>query len=151
MLNNRQEAFALNLVKGMTQYEAYTNAGYSNGNKKTTAENACRLAKNDKIVARIQELRQPICDEAVTSLRERRQIYSKWSRLKINDKRLSEESKAKYKFEALNRENQMEHVYSDAPVQDRRSYTIVLNTPEAIEIAKQITSGELFKDKENND
>ena len=125
-LTEKQKNFAINLINGMNQYQAYIQAGYSNGNKKTAIENACRLASNSNIKAMIEELRAPIYEESISTIRERQAIYTDWTRKKVDDKRLSEESKAKYKFEAMHRLNQIDKVYSDAPTNDNRTYNLVL-------------------------
>jgi hypothetical protein len=52
-INSRQEKFAQNLAKGMTQQEAYAKAGYNEH-----APNANRLRKNEKVEKRIDELRK---------------------------------------------------------------------------------------------
>ena len=61
MLTAKQERFCQNLeVKRMSQREAYRDAypGAKNYKPKTLDETACRLAKEDKILARRKELRE---------------------------------------------------------------------------------------------
>ena len=54
--NPRQEQFARNLVKGMTQVAAYREAGYDNDGGNTG--NSSKLANSDHIKQRVEELRQ---------------------------------------------------------------------------------------------
>jgi phage terminase small subunit len=60
-LTIKQEKFAQNLFKGMSQREAYINA-YNTQNMadKTIDEEACRLANDYKITARIDELTEEL-------------------------------------------------------------------------------------------
>ena len=57
-LTHKQETFARNVVKGMTQIDAYKNA-YDAENSSADAiyVNACNLAKNTKVALRVEELR----------------------------------------------------------------------------------------------
>jgi phage terminase small subunit len=54
-LTPKQERFCLLLQEGASQEHAYVKAGYASQGK-TAAENACRLAKNDKVKRRLAEL-----------------------------------------------------------------------------------------------
>ena len=56
-LSEQQEKFCRNIVEGMSQTDAYEAAGYK-GDRKSLQDNASRLIGNDRIVARIKELRQ---------------------------------------------------------------------------------------------
>ena len=51
---SKHELFAQSVVKGLSATEAYVSAGYS---KAGAAQNASRLMTNDKVSARIQELK----------------------------------------------------------------------------------------------
>ncbi|MGX8273021.1 terminase small subunit [Brevundimonas diminuta] len=51
--NPKHERFAQSLAKGMTQAEAYADAGY-----KPSEPNASRLTSNDKVQARLAELQE---------------------------------------------------------------------------------------------
>lgn len=53
LTNPKHERFAQGLAKGMTQSEAYAEAGYA-----PSEPNACRLTSNDKIQARLAELQE---------------------------------------------------------------------------------------------
>ena len=58
-LSEQQERFCRAIVKGLNQRDAYKEAGYKSGSDAATDANASRLISNDKIVARIAELRKP--------------------------------------------------------------------------------------------
>ncbi|WP_180297687.1 terminase small subunit, partial [Snodgrassella alvi] len=54
-LNDKQELFALSVAAGLNQTEACINAGYS---RNGAAAAACRLMKNQAVLARIEELKK---------------------------------------------------------------------------------------------
>ena len=65
-LTQKQENFCLNIIKGMTQADAYRDAyDAENMADKTIHEQASKLMANNKIAARIQELRAPVVEEAL--------------------------------------------------------------------------------------
>jgi phage terminase small subunit len=72
MLTAKQEQFAQNIIKGMTQADAYRSA-YSTKRMadKTIHENASRLANDSKVRARIDELRGQISTESVMTAQKR--------------------------------------------------------------------------------
>jgi phage terminase small subunit len=73
--NSRHEAFARAILEGKSGREAYIAAGY----KAAGAEaNASRLIRNDKVSARIAELKGKAAEGAVLS---RRQVLEGLSRL----------------------------------------------------------------------
>jgi len=125
-LNERQETFCLNIVKGMTNGQAYKNAGFNIEKLDHASAAATRLLKNAHIRQRITELKQPVYDSIDCSLRERATIYSDMARLDIDWDKAGTDARLKAKTEALHRLNQMEHVYSDAPAQDNRTFNIIL-------------------------
>jgi phage terminase small subunit len=62
-LTAKQENFCLAYLETGNASEAYRKAGYSpKMSDATVHEAACRLLKNSKVVARLQELRKPIMD-----------------------------------------------------------------------------------------
>lgn len=62
----KQEAFAQALADGMTQSDAYRVAyGPKNMAEDTIHQAASRLAKNSKILARLEELREPLIEKAL--------------------------------------------------------------------------------------
>lgn len=72
MLTAKQEQFAQNIIKGMTQADAYRSA-YSTKKMadKTVHENASRLANDSKVKARIDELRGQLAAENVMTAKKR--------------------------------------------------------------------------------
>ena len=65
-MTNKQEKFCQEIVKGKTQADAYR-AAYKpkKMSKKTTIENASRLANSSKVAARVAELMAPVVERAV--------------------------------------------------------------------------------------
>ncbi len=81
MLTPKQEKFVQNLVKGMSQREAYKNSyNASNMKDETIDSKASHLFKEDKIRIRYEELIKKADDEAIMSARERK----KWLTRVIN-------------------------------------------------------------------
>jgi phage terminase small subunit len=72
VLTANQEAFAQNIIQGMSQADAYR-AAYpkQNMSDKTLWEAASRLMRNDKVVARINELRQELVSPKIMSAQKR--------------------------------------------------------------------------------
>lgn len=72
MLTEKQEQFVQNIIQGMNQAEAYRSA-YPNQrmSDKTIWEAASRLMKNDKVVARINELRNELAKPTIKTAQER--------------------------------------------------------------------------------
>lgn len=72
MLTAKQEQFAQNIIKGMSQADAYRSA-YNTKRMadKTIHENASRLANDGKIAARIAELRGELAKETIMTAQER--------------------------------------------------------------------------------
>lgn len=71
-LTPKQEKFIQNIVKGMSQREAYKNSyDAKNMADKTIDEKACRLFNNDKIKARYEELIKRLEDKTIMSAQER--------------------------------------------------------------------------------
>lgn len=69
MLSEMRERFAIEIVSGKNQTEAYK-AVYSTANMKpeTIWSNASRVANDSKVMARIEQLREPIIRAAQVSL-----------------------------------------------------------------------------------
>lgn len=72
MLTANQEAFVKNIIEGMNQADAYRSA-YPKQRMadKTIHEAASRLMKNDKVVARLSELRNELAGAAIMSAQRR--------------------------------------------------------------------------------
>lgn len=72
MLTPKQEQFVQNMVKGMSQADAYRAAYSSNKmSDKTIHEAASRLANDSKISARLSELRGQLTKETIMSAQRR--------------------------------------------------------------------------------
>lgn len=72
MLTPKQEQFVQNIIEGMSQADAYRSA-YSKQkmSDKTVWEAASRLMKNDKVVARLLELRNELAKPSIMTAQER--------------------------------------------------------------------------------
>lgn len=78
MLTEKQEAFAQNIIMGMSQAEAYRNAyNTKKMSDKTVWENASRLMNNSKVKARVNELRAQVANKAILTAEERLKFLSK--------------------------------------------------------------------------
>ena len=72
MLTAKQEQFVKNIIDGMSQADAYRNAyDTSRMADKTVHEKASRLMADDKVRARLQELREQMMTPSIMSARER--------------------------------------------------------------------------------
>lgn len=78
MLTTQQEAFAQNIIMGMSQAEAYRNAyNTKKMTDKTVWEKASRLMATDKVRARVNELRSQVANKAIMTAEERLKFLSK--------------------------------------------------------------------------
>lgn len=78
MLTTQQEAFAQNIIMGMSQAEAYRNAyNTKKMTDKTVWEKASRLMATDKVRARVDELRAQVANKAIMTAEERLKFLSK--------------------------------------------------------------------------
>lgn len=72
MLTAKQEAFVQNIIQGMSQADAYRSAyDASRMTDKTIHEKASLLAGQDKIKARLTELRGKLANEKIMSAQKR--------------------------------------------------------------------------------
>ncbi len=72
-LTQKQENFCLNLFSGMSQYDAYLAAGYSSKQSRAVIDiNACNLAKDNKIIIRVAELRAHRVTAEIATVDERK-------------------------------------------------------------------------------
>lgn len=72
MLTAKQEKFVQNIIEGMNQADAYRSAyDTSKMTDKTVHEKASLLAGQDKVRARIKELREQLANEAIMSAQKR--------------------------------------------------------------------------------
>lgn len=78
MLTPKREKYVRNLIKGMSQREAYRDA-YPNdkSSDETVDSNASALLKDSKVLARYNELLELAQDEAILSAKERKVWLSK--------------------------------------------------------------------------
>ena len=67
-LTEQQERFCRYIIEGLTQTEAYKRAGFKAKTDDVAGANASRLIGNDRIKARLEELRKPIAAEASVTL-----------------------------------------------------------------------------------
>ena len=105
MLTAKQEKFAQNIIEGMSQADAYRSAGYkvSQMSDKTIHEAASRLMADSKVLARVQELRDQMEDEAIMTAKER----LKW----LTEVIQSESEKTDTKLKAVDIMNKMQGQY----------------------------------------
>lgn len=68
-LTKQQEAFALNLLKGMNQTDAYKAAGYKCANDNVAAVSASELVRNPKVVQFMDAFRQKAAESVEIDLR----------------------------------------------------------------------------------
>jgi phage terminase small subunit len=72
MLTGKQEKFVRNLIKGMTQREAYKNSyDAENMSDKCIDEEACKLFNSPKVSQRYQELQERLANAYIMSAQER--------------------------------------------------------------------------------
>ncbi len=72
MLTAKQEQFVKNIIDGMSQADAYRSAYDTQRMKdKTVWEKASALMKNDKVTARLKELRDQLAKPTIMSAQER--------------------------------------------------------------------------------
>lgn len=119
-LTQKQERFAFNIaVKGMTQHNAWVEAGYSSNYPSAIVDqNSCRMAS--KLKARIQELRDEmqagVKSDKIASEIERKEILSDIAR-----------DKKQNSVHAIDVHNKMDKIYNEASVlQDNRVVNILV-------------------------
>jgi len=82
----KQEAFALGLFKGLTNREAYRQAGYSmRGTENRVDVDASRLASSPKVFLRLSQLREAVASASIADVTERKEILSEIARAKLVD------------------------------------------------------------------
>lgn len=106
MLTAKQERFVQNIVKGMTQRQAYKDAYNAENMKDETIDcEACLLFKDPKITARYQELIKELEKAAVMTALEKRLLLKEM----VFDKKNSMSDRLK----ALDIDNKMSGEYID--------------------------------------
>lgn len=104
MLTAKQEQFAQNIIKGMSQADAYRSAyNTSRMTDKTIHEKASRIANDDKVRARITELRGQISTENIMTAQKRLE----W----LTELVYNEESCVSDKLKAIDIMNKMQGEY----------------------------------------
>ena len=87
MITQKQENYALNLFKGMSQRTAYIEADYSTNMLEATMDReACELAKNPNVATRLEELNRASDSENVASVLERKETLTKIIRKEHTDR-----------------------------------------------------------------
>ena len=123
MLTENQEQFVQNIIKGMNQADAYRSAyPKQRMSDKTIWEAASRLMKNDKVVARIKELRDMAATPNIITAQKRKE----WLTEVINDPDIDINAKLK----ASDQLNRMEGEYIqkvEAEVKNAVNITIELS------------------------
>ena len=85
-LTQKQEKFTLNIFNGMTQREAWKEAGYSTRYPIAHIDrDASLLANSPKILQRLQGLRQKTEDASVMDVKERKQRLTEIARARLTD------------------------------------------------------------------
>lgn len=81
MLTEKQELFVRKIIEGETQADAYR-AAYSTQrmSDKTVWEKASRLMADNKVRARVAELRDKIADESIMTAQERLKLLTRIAR-----------------------------------------------------------------------
>lgn len=145
MLTIKQEKFVQNLIKGMSQREAYKNSYNASKMKDEVIDTkASLLFKEDKIRKRYEELTKKLEDETIMSTKERMKWLSKVVNGEIkeivpmivtdkdgNTKTIEQEvpSKLKVKIIALDTLNKMDNSYKQ---------TIEVHNPQATKVLESI-------------
>lgn len=93
MLTANQEKFVQNIIEGMNQADAYRSAyPKQRMSDKTVWEAASRLMKNDKVLARLSELRNELAKPSIMTAQERLEWLTKV--VKDTDQAMSDRLKA---------------------------------------------------------
>lgn len=104
MLTAKQEQFVKNIIDGMNQADAYRSAyDTSRMTDKTVHEKASRLMADDKVRARVQELRDQMMTPSIMTAQERLE----W----LTELITSEESCTSDKLKAIDIMNKMQGEY----------------------------------------
>lgn len=137
-LTPKQERFALNLFKGLSQRQAYIQAGYSkNGADNTLDQHAYELASSSEVLARLQELTEEASHKAVMPL------HRRFRRLaELADMPVEKEVSAREVVMAIAETNRMTHIYDEKPqYQDNRVYNILVQGDEVRDRVNKLLEG----------
>lgn len=156
-LTAKQERFALNIFKGMSQRQAYLDAGYSPRQSDTTIDqHAMELAKNALIVVRIAELTKQAEDATIMDVKERKQICTQGARGELRDvevietvgpdgsKTITKKVKAAPRSPYIAELNKMEKVYVEEKGGDtyNTQINIVVESVNGESMLKRVMTGE---------
>lgn len=112
-LTQKQETFTQNLFRGMSQREAYIQAGYSSRSSVAVIDNhAYELAHNGEVLIRLTELNRKAEDDTIAAPRERKQVLTKVVRNPLIPYKI----KARDTISAITELNKMEKIY-DQPIE----------------------------------
>ncbi len=85
-LTKKQEQFTLFIFEGLTHREAYVKAGYStNISVANLDSHASVIAKNSKVLSRLEELRDKAASAKVMTVQERKERLSEIARARLTD------------------------------------------------------------------
>ncbi len=84
-LTAKQEAFVLNLFKGLTQHDAYINVYHPNSSASVIDVDASHLAHNPKVILRLRELRDALNQPDIANVEERQKRLTKFLRANLVD------------------------------------------------------------------
>jgi len=121
-LTPKQERYTLNLFKGMYQRQAYIDAYQPTYALAIVDSNASRLAHNEQVVARLQELNSEIVTRTIDNIMSVEQRKERLSALANKDKT---------PIQAIAELNRMEHIYENATI----NINNLVITPEEYELA----------------
>jgi len=137
-LTQKQENFALNIFKGMTQYDSYLTAGYSSNCSRAILDtNASMLANSNKIMIRLKELRSEIKSEALADVQERKEILTEIARAEMKAPVTARE-----RVMAVTEFNKMDKVYEQPPEKGDIVQTFVFVLPDGTKVLpRQLKEG----------
>lgn len=135
-LNQRQELFCQNMLKGKSATEAARLAGYS---PKTAQEQSSRLLSNVMICQRLAALQEAVATGNIANKIEREEKLTEVIRTKLPDK-----VSAKERIMATSELNKMEGVYGadGAVIIDNRVLNINVISEKGKDLTKRLVEGE---------
>jgi len=135
MLSARQEQFAINIFKGMTQRDAYMDAYHPKSTMAVIDVNASQLLRSPKISNRLKELMGKVTTEAVSTVQERKEKLSQ-----IANGVLRTPTTPKEAIMAITELNKMEKVYDTNPqiLVDSRTINVIVENEEAKKLTESI-------------
>jgi phage terminase small subunit len=105
-LTQKQENFCQNILKGMSQYQAYLQAYevQPTTGREVVDISASRLIDEPKIALRIKELRDKVENQNVLSIQKKREI--------LHEIASNKDEKASDRISSIDTDNKMLHVYN---------------------------------------